>query len=274
MPIQPTHQKAIHLAIRYLYMVNYSAGDTISNMKMQKLLYLTQLEAAKHSEPFFMNRIEAWAKGPCVPSVYFTLRKYGQNAIDITDFNPMKPYGNWRDEVMERVFNTYGHTPAQKLQDMVRKSAPYSTIYGDRPYGQQCLDEITFDLMQQYHAMKKKEHKPTILGEFPESTTFGDSIPCLIKEHFDPTSKEKYLHPYKICVEIVKKGRKNVIKAWEYNAYLIHYVGKVYSIDHTNKCAIEFMPYLRRWVIDSEQPIARIRRFLSALGKKSPDPQF
>lgn len=60
--------------------VNYSndRGYNISNLKLQKLLYLIQAYfLVKLGKKCFDARIEAWAFGPVVPDAYQVFKQYG-----------------------------------------------------------------------------------------------------------------------------------------------------------------------------------------------------
>ena len=51
--------------------VNKSAGDTLSPLKLQKLLYYCQAwHYTIFNKELFDEKIEAWAHGPVVPSQY------------------------------------------------------------------------------------------------------------------------------------------------------------------------------------------------------------
>ena len=52
-------------------------NKTISNLKLQKILYFIQAEflIAKH-QPCFAEKIQAWDFGPVVPEVYYTYSMY------------------------------------------------------------------------------------------------------------------------------------------------------------------------------------------------------
>lgn len=73
-------------AVELAYLiVNMSVDnrDYISNLKLQKLLYLIQVEYIRiYGQPLFENKIEAWRYGPVVPSVYREFSKFGGGVID------------------------------------------------------------------------------------------------------------------------------------------------------------------------------------------------
>jgi uncharacterized phage-associated protein len=54
----------------------------ISNLQLQKLLYLIQKESLEiNDEPIFVDEIEAWRFGPAVPNVFFYFSGYGAMPI-------------------------------------------------------------------------------------------------------------------------------------------------------------------------------------------------
>jgi uncharacterized phage-associated protein len=66
----------------FLAQVSEDAGDLISNLKLQKLLYYAQgFHLALYDEPLFPEAIEAWTHGPVVPDLYRHYKKYGAGAI-------------------------------------------------------------------------------------------------------------------------------------------------------------------------------------------------
>ncbi len=70
-------------------MMQDSDADTISNLKLQKLLYYAQgIFLAINDEPLFEEPILAWAHGPVVESVYHEYKAYGSSGIEFDeDFN-------------------------------------------------------------------------------------------------------------------------------------------------------------------------------------------
>ena len=66
------------------YIIEYcnDTGRTISNLKLQKILYFVQAEfLVSKGVVCFHDRIEAWDFGPVVPSVYHHYRVYGSASI-------------------------------------------------------------------------------------------------------------------------------------------------------------------------------------------------
>lgn len=74
---------AIDIA-RYIINKSNEKGYDISNLKLQKILYFVQAEfisKTPNSTLCFGDRMEAWAYGPVVPSVYQEFKRFGSNQI-------------------------------------------------------------------------------------------------------------------------------------------------------------------------------------------------
>ena len=63
--------KALDIANKIISKTDLEHGDTISNLKLQKMMYYRQgFHLAYFGTPLFDEDIVAWQYGPVVPSVY------------------------------------------------------------------------------------------------------------------------------------------------------------------------------------------------------------
>ena len=61
---------------------NWSDKFEITNLKLNKLVYYSQVESLrKYNRPLFDDIVEAWQYGPVEPVVYHTFSSYGRNCI-------------------------------------------------------------------------------------------------------------------------------------------------------------------------------------------------
>ena len=68
---------AMQVAQHFLALQDEDAGDLISNLKLQKLLYYAQgIHLALNGQPLYPERIEAWQHGPVVPEIYHAFKEY------------------------------------------------------------------------------------------------------------------------------------------------------------------------------------------------------
>lgn len=76
------------LVSRYIIQHCNEIGTTISNLKLQKILYFVQAEfLVDTGKPCFFEKIEAWVYGPVVPIVYNEYKAYGNANIPWSNNN-------------------------------------------------------------------------------------------------------------------------------------------------------------------------------------------
>lgn len=143
-----------HVADFFLLKIDQNAGDSITNLKLQKLCYYAQAwHLALFGKKLFEGKIEAWAHGPVVPELYNRFKKYKWECIDALD-TKTDPYSDlhWDDlEFLDMVWEKYGSFSGITLEKMTHKEDPWKLAYGDRPYGSRCDVEITAESMEKYY---------------------------------------------------------------------------------------------------------------------------
>lgn len=102
---------------------NNDAGDLISNLKLQKLLYYMQgFHLAFFGEPLFKEEIHAWQFGPVVPDVYFHYRENENKGILPED--EVIVLKDEEEELFDKVFSVYGDYSALGLMNLTHNEAP------------------------------------------------------------------------------------------------------------------------------------------------------
>lgn len=121
--------RAIDVAGYLLSLQDEDAGDTISNLKLQKLLYYAQgFWLAERGVPLFDEPIEAWQHGPVVPAVYRIYCDHGRDALPpVAD-----PEGIDRAtaEFLNEIYSVYGQFSAWKLSKMTHEEPPWKATPG------------------------------------------------------------------------------------------------------------------------------------------------
>lgn len=136
----------------FLCAVDREAGDCITHLKLQKLLYYAQAwSLVLIDKPMFKEEIQAWMHGPVVPEVYDEYCKYGYNEIPKPDEYPMidKEY----EEVLEEVMKTYGIFQAKYLEQLTHSEKPWIEARGDLPLEAKCDKVISLDTMKEYYTL-------------------------------------------------------------------------------------------------------------------------
>lgn len=115
------------------YIINYSneKGCSISNLKLQKLLYFVQayyLSFTESHNPCFEEEIEAWDFGPVVPSVYHEFKSFGGSDIPpVTNYYSIDSEdGIWSVKKVHFNEDCIDECDKELISSVVDKFAPYS----------------------------------------------------------------------------------------------------------------------------------------------------
>lgn len=117
---------ATQVAKYFLALQDEDAGDLISHLKLQKLLYYAQgLYLAMTGTPLFPERIEAWQHGPVVPDIYHAFKGWGGNPIPVEQGNARGIRDEAIVDFLNEVYDVFGQYSAWKLRNMTHQEAPY-----------------------------------------------------------------------------------------------------------------------------------------------------
>lgn len=123
---------AYDVALYFLFRAReLDAGDTISNLKMQKLLYYAQGHfLATYGKPLFKDKIEAWKYGPVVKNVYDKFKHYGRNSIDFNELDNYNDslYTKEHLDTLPFVYNKY-NISARDLVEQTHNEIPWKNYY-------------------------------------------------------------------------------------------------------------------------------------------------
>jgi uncharacterized phage-associated protein len=132
-----------HDVARYFVsQVDEEAGDSITNLKLQKLLYYAQgVYLALYDTVLFPEQIEAWTHGPVVPKVYRQYKQHGGEPIPVEKVD-LELYDEGLREILNEVNDVFGQFSALKLRAMTHSEPPWMQT----PPGQ----IISTELMKNY----------------------------------------------------------------------------------------------------------------------------
>lgn len=110
----------------FLSLVDEDTGDSISNLKLQKLLYYAQgFSLAIFGKPLFGDTIEAWELGPVVPAVYRKYKECGANPIPPPSNLDISNFDEETINLLNEVYAIYGQYSAWKLSQMTHLEPPW-----------------------------------------------------------------------------------------------------------------------------------------------------
>lgn len=105
-------------------------GKTISNLKLQKILYFVQAEfLVSQEEPCFKEEIEAWDFGPVVPNVYRLYKAYGSANIPAVFNGKICPFNNEEKELADGIISECAKYSASVLVEVTHKQTPWRRAY-------------------------------------------------------------------------------------------------------------------------------------------------
>ncbi len=145
---------SVHAVADYFLLKTIFSEESITNLKMQKLVYYAQAwSLALHGRPIFANRIEAWARGPVCPDLYYRFKKQKSPSLD-PDLRKTNPIAELQDDeinLLNQVWKKFSAFSGSKLTKLTHKEDPWKKAYGDLPQGRKCNVEITHESMSNYY---------------------------------------------------------------------------------------------------------------------------
>ncbi|MDF5724576.1 MAG: DUF4065 domain-containing protein [Rhizonema sp. PD37] len=146
-----TMQSALDVAEYFLCRVDRDAGDTISALKLQKLVYYAQAwSLVLRNEPLFSEDIQAWAHGPAVYEVWNHYKDYKHT--DILETGPCESdFSEDELEVLEEVWNTYGELSARQLENLTHSEQPWIEARKGLDSGAKSQEVISHETMKSYY---------------------------------------------------------------------------------------------------------------------------
>jgi len=127
----------------FLAKADEDAGDLMSNLKLQKLVYYAQgFALALCDRPLFPEPIEAWIHGPVVPALYHEYKGFANGPIPPPTTLDLSLYDLETRELLDEVYAVYGQFAAWKLRNMTHQEPPWrDTAEGE---------EISHDVLREY----------------------------------------------------------------------------------------------------------------------------
>ena len=117
---------AIDIAKKIICKTDVEHGDTLSNLKLQKLLYYMQgFHLVFFDEPFFNESIEAWTYGPVVPVVFQEFKKYKKRSINPDNYHDDLVLTDDEQQMFDMVYSEYNRYSAVALMNMTHTEGPW-----------------------------------------------------------------------------------------------------------------------------------------------------
>jgi len=119
----------------FLSLPNEDIGDSITNLKLQKLVYYSQgFSLALYDKLLFAEHMEAWEHGPVNTALYNKYKQLGAAPIPIPEDIDFSKYDEQTKDLLNGVYEEYGQFSAWKLREMSHGEEPW--IKGKHQAGQ------------------------------------------------------------------------------------------------------------------------------------------
>lgn len=147
---------ARQIANWFLANIDRAAGDLITHLKLQKLVYYAQAwSLASRGVPLFNEDIQAWAHGPVAPSVFRAFRAYGMDPIpapaQVPKLDPETV------ELLDEILDVYGEHSARKLEKLTHREKPWREARGDLPEEESSSAVISKEAMRTFYGNLREE---------------------------------------------------------------------------------------------------------------------
>jgi len=140
----------------YLILKSQEEGKTITNKKLQKLLYYVQAwSVTLRNKKVFDDKIEAWVHGPAIREVYLEFKKFGADPIKkkITASKFSKINKDTK-KLIESVWNAYAKYDAPFLEHLSHSEDPWLKAREGLESNMSSTNEITIASMKAYYKTK------------------------------------------------------------------------------------------------------------------------
>jgi uncharacterized phage-associated protein len=126
------------------------AGEILTNLKLQKLLYYAQAWfMALYDRELFSEDFQAWAHGPVLPSQYHRFKNYTWQPLAVDVAEPTTT-----NEVVEHlmeIIEVFGTETAVALEQMTHCEKPWVEARAGIPDGSASTNQIQKASMRDYY---------------------------------------------------------------------------------------------------------------------------
>lgn len=148
--------EAVDVAKWFINATDREAGDDVTHLKVQKLLYYAQGWALVFFDaPLFDEKLEAWAHGPVAPNVWEKFKEFGWSSIGPQKIT-RKITGD-HARLLSAVQERYGIYSAKKLEGMTHSEPPWIKARGGLPPNARCNTPLSVAGMKIYFSSLKPE---------------------------------------------------------------------------------------------------------------------
>jgi uncharacterized phage-associated protein len=142
--------RALDVAAWFLSAIDREAGDSITHLKLQKLVYYAQAWSfALLGRPLFEEPVRAWRHGPAVDSVYHEFKGFGTE--NLRPRRPKAAFDLAAEILLEDILAVYGEHSAGFLRNLTHEEEPWAATWADLPPESRSRRIIPPSVMRRYY---------------------------------------------------------------------------------------------------------------------------
>lgn len=150
--------RALDVAKWFLLRVDREAGEAMTHLKLQKLVYYAQAWfLANHNKPLFDEEIQAWPHGPVCIAVWHEYKGAGWDALSAPKKAPV--FKKAIESFLQKVWITYGEDNAKSLERQTHAEDPWKDARGSLAPEARCTVEITKRSMRDYYRARLDDQR-------------------------------------------------------------------------------------------------------------------
>lgn len=156
--IDSYNYEATDIANWFLCHIDRDAGDSITHLKLQKMLYYAQAWCMVLSgKSLFEDYFEAWSHGPVLPGVYNEFKRYGFEALPSCDC--VNDIQKEVENILDEVRRVYGEKSAKYLEELTHHEAPWIEARNGLPLEVRCSNIILKENMLRFYSEMLQENE-------------------------------------------------------------------------------------------------------------------
>ncbi|KIL45726.1 Panacea domain-containing protein [Jeotgalibacillus soli] len=143
--------KAIEVANFLLNLSKPNTKESISNLKLQKLLYYVQgFHLAFYNDRLFEDDIQAWSHGPVVPDVYREFKGNSYRDIQPSPLIKESDLDRRKEDLIREVWEVFKGFDGKELEKMSHEETPWKNARGDLPEYASSMETIPIENIRDF----------------------------------------------------------------------------------------------------------------------------
>ncbi|WP_042332764.1 Panacea domain-containing protein [Desulfosporosinus orientis] len=154
----PNKNKLFGVAEYFLNKIVSEAGESITPLKLQKLVYYAQAWSLAFYNSLFEEDFQAWVHGPVMPGLYIHFKEYGSGNIPKVSSFDSSVFEKEEITVLDLVWSVYGKYDAKYLERLTHIEKPWLDAREGKNQDKQCTNIISKEEIKKYFSGLRKNH--------------------------------------------------------------------------------------------------------------------